>query len=93
MYIEEGSQPAEGQEEGEKAAVILGPVVGRVEVVRQSGLVRESCRVPVVIEVDRGGPVTCMVRCCFVGILGLYGVIEMLHMGMGKAGEQRDVSE
>ncbi|CAN0277654.1 unnamed protein product, partial [Ectocarpus sp. 12 AP-2014] len=41
---------------------ILGPVVGRVEVVKQSGTVRESCRVPVVLEVDHEGEVTCMMR-------------------------------
>ncbi|CAM9243711.1 unnamed protein product [Ectocarpus sp. 4 AP-2014] len=52
----------EGDGESDDVAVILGPVVGRVEVVRQSGTVRESCRVPVVLEVDREGEVTCMMR-------------------------------
>ena len=42
-------------------AVILGPVVGRVEVVAQSGVVRESCCVPVLLEVDREGEVACVV--------------------------------
>lgn len=52
----------EGDGDSDDVAVILGPVVGRVEVVKQSGTVRESCRVPVVLEVDREGEVTCMVR-------------------------------
>lgn len=43
------------------AAVILGPVVGRVDVVKQVGGVRESCRVAVVIEVDGDSAVTCVV--------------------------------
>lgn len=42
-------------------SVILGPVVGKVGVVPQAGVVRESCHVPVVLEVDRDGPVTCVV--------------------------------
>lgn len=42
-------------------AIILGPVVGRVEVVAQSGIVRESCCVPVLLEVDREGEVACVV--------------------------------
>lgn len=54
-----------GDEDGDDVAVILGPVVGRVEVVKQSGTVRESCRVPVVLEVDREGEVTCLVRSKF----------------------------
>ncbi|CAM9540792.1 unnamed protein product [Scytosiphon promiscuus] len=62
VNIEERSQPDTVREGGEKSAIILGPVVGRVEVVRQSGLVRESCRVPVVIEVDREGEITCVMR-------------------------------
>lgn len=41
--------------------VILGPVVGKVGVVLQSGVVRESCHVPVVLEVDGDGSVTCVV--------------------------------
>lgn len=45
----------------QRVAIILGPVLGRVEVVRQTGVVRESCRVPVVLEVDRDGAVTCLV--------------------------------
>ncbi|CAM9145767.1 unnamed protein product [Ectocarpus sp. 8 AP-2014] len=52
----------EGDGDSDDVAVILGPVVGRVEVVKQSGTVRESCRVPVVLEVDREGEVTCMIR-------------------------------
>lgn len=55
----------ESQEDGQQSeagpAIILGPVVGRVEVVAQSGIVRESCCVPVVIEVDREGRVACVV--------------------------------
>ena len=42
-------------------AIILGPVVGRVEVIAQSGVVRESCCVPVLLEVDREGEVACVV--------------------------------
>lgn len=41
--------------------IILGPVVGRVEVVAQCGIIRESCCVPVVLEVDREGEVVCVV--------------------------------
>ena len=52
-------QPKPGSQAG--VAAILGPVVGRVEVVAQSGVVRESCRVPVVLEVDGAGEVTCVV--------------------------------
>ncbi|CAM9252372.1 unnamed protein product [Ectocarpus sp. 12 AP-2014] len=52
----------EGDGNSDDVAVILGPVVGRVEVVKQSGTVRESCRVPVVLEVDHEGEVTCMMR-------------------------------
>lgn len=44
------------------AAVILGPVVGRVDVVKQANGMRESCRVAVVVEVDRDSAVTCVVR-------------------------------
>ncbi|CAM9100798.1 unnamed protein product, partial [Hapterophycus canaliculatus] len=62
LNFAQGRQPDGWQEKEEKAAVIVGPVVGRVEVIKQSGLVRESCRVPVVIEVDRGGKVTCVMR-------------------------------
>lgn len=40
---------------------ILGPVIGRAEVVRQSGGIRESCRVAVVLEVDGDSIVTCVV--------------------------------
>lgn len=54
-------QQKQKQSEEGVAAVILGPVVGRVDVVGQSGTVRESCRVPVVLEVDREGEVTCVV--------------------------------
>lgn len=52
----------QGDGDSDDVAVILGPVVGRVEVVKQSGTVRESCRVPVVLEVDQEGEVTCTVR-------------------------------
>lgn len=54
-------QQQQSQSEEGGAAIILGPVVGRVQVVEQSGHVRESCRVPVVLEVDREGVVTCVV--------------------------------
>lgn len=54
-------QQKQKQLEESGVAVILGPVVGRVQVVEQSGTVRESCRVPVVLEVDREGDVTCVV--------------------------------
>lgn len=49
------------QQSEDGPAVILGPVVGRVAVVAQSGVVRESCCVPVVLEVDREGEVACVV--------------------------------
>lgn len=55
--IEAGTVPSESDGVG----VILGPVVGKVGVVPQAGVVRESCHVPVVLEVDRDGPVTCVV--------------------------------
>lgn len=42
-------------------SIILGPVVGKIEVVASSGGKRESCRVPVVVEVDRNAIVTCVV--------------------------------
>lgn len=41
--------------------IILGPVVGKVEVVMQSGGVRSSCRVPVILEVDGDAAITCVV--------------------------------
>lgn len=56
------------RQQSRKPQIILGPVVGKVEVVRQSGVVRESCRVPVLLEVDRTGVVSCVVskRSCEV---------------------------
>eukprot|EP00903_Cladosiphon_okamuranus_P007797 g7546.t1 len=54
--------PEDGQQSENGPAIILGPVVGRVEVVAQSGVVRESCCVPVLLEVDREGEVACVMR-------------------------------
>lgn len=54
-------QEQQQQQPKEGVAIILGPVVGRLEVVAQSGVVRESCCVPVVLEVDREGEVACVV--------------------------------
>lgn len=58
-----GDSPPEGSALMSEVAVILGPIVGRVDVVRQSSGVRESCTVPVVVEVDGDGAVTCVVSC------------------------------
>lgn len=57
----EEQQQQQEEESEQEVAAILGPVVGRVEVVPQSGVVRESCRVPVVLEVDGEGEITCVV--------------------------------
>lgn len=54
-------EPQEHRQQENGPAIILGPVVGRVEVVAQSGIVRESCCVPVLLEVDREGDVACVV--------------------------------
>lgn len=42
-------------------SAVLGPVVGRAEIVRQEGGARESCRVAVMLEVDGDATVTCLV--------------------------------
>ncbi|CAM9438025.1 unnamed protein product, partial [Sphacelaria rigidula] len=43
-------------------SAVLGPVVGRAEIVRQEGGARESCRVAVMLEVDGDATVTCLMR-------------------------------
>ena len=60
---ENKTSPAEGSRTHPSgvASVILGPVVGRVDVVKQADGVRESCRVAVAVEVDGDSAVTCVV--------------------------------
>lgn len=53
-----------GQSSGsspQNVKAIIGPIIGRAEIVRQSGGIRESCRVAVVLEVDGDTVVTCVV--------------------------------
>lgn len=61
----DGQATDESQEHRQQSengpAIILGPVVGRVDVIAQSGVVRESCCVPVLLEVDQEGEVACVV--------------------------------
>ncbi|CAM9574609.1 unnamed protein product, partial [Choristocarpus tenellus] len=66
-----GASPALGSGLGSEAAgeetscggsVILGPVVGKVDVLPRGEGNRESCRVPILLEVDTPGTVTCLMR-------------------------------
>lgn len=60
--LDNAEESQEHNQQSENApTIILGPVIGRVEVVAQSGTVRESCCVPVLLEVDQEGDVACVV--------------------------------
>lgn len=57
----DASPPPESSARSSGVSVILGPIVGRVDVTKQANGVRERCRVAVVVEVDGDSAVTCVV--------------------------------
>ena len=62
VKLHHGGDSPRSSAQSSDVAIILGPVVGKVDVVKQASGVRESCRVAVVLEVDGNSSVTCVVR-------------------------------